>query len=132
MKPLSMLAIALSLVMLGCGPPAGAPVYRLADLSPSTSLDGPTWIAFVAGDEVPLHLDVDGALFSVRPDKPLTVTVKKSFFLLIGDGRPRVSFDRETFAPGGGSFGFQLGNSKERGPHAAVTVRMHTEGDADR
>ena len=128
MKRLSTLGLSFALVLLGCGPPAGAPVYRLADLSPSKSLDGPMWIAFQAGDEVPLHLDVDGALFSVHPDKPLMVKVKKSFFLLVGDGRPRVSFDRETFAPGGGSFGFSLGNSKERGPHAAVTVRMHPDG----
>lgn len=118
--PASLLAAAL---LLGCGLPKNAPVVRPADMKDPKVFEEPVWIAFEAGDELPVYVDVEGPLFVMKPPAPLTVKVKKSFYLLIGDGRPRMSFDRQTLLEPGGSFGFGIGNSKARGPHVNIVVR---------
>ncbi len=105
------------------GPPKDAPVYHPASLTDPKAFASPFWLLLEEGDELPVHVDVEGPLFVMKPPEPLVVRVKKTFYLLIGDGKPRISFDRRTFADGGGSFSFAIGNSVERGPHISVVIR---------
>jgi hypothetical protein len=98
-------------------------VFRPKDLARTASLNGPFWLSFEAGEEIPLYADIAGPLFELHPKKPVTIRIKRSFFLLLGDGRPRISLDRRTLLDGGGSFRFGVGASKERGTFAEVVVR---------
>src|SRR5690606_24657910 len=112
----------------GCGPPRNAPVVRPAELTDPALFEQPVWIAFEEGDELPVYVDASGPTFELEAP-PLTLKIRKRVFVLIGDGPPRLSFDREHFVDGGGSFMFGIGNSKERGPHISLVVRHH--GGAD-
>ncbi len=118
-------ALLAALLLAACGAPAEVPVLTPAQLKPE-AIDGPFWVSFEAGEQLPVHVDVSSALFVLKPEQPLKVTVTRSFYLLIGDGPPRLSLDRKTFLDGGGSFRFGVGNSKSRGPH--IDIGVHLQG----
>jgi len=117
-----MMALAIP-TMVGCGPPKNAPVVRPAQMTDPALFEQPVWIAFKAGDELPVYVDLGGPLWEIEAPKPLTMKIHQDVFLLLGDGMPRLSYDRETFIDGGGSFSFGIGNSKKLGPHIRIVVR---------
>ena len=126
MKPLFVAGAGLLLALTtGCAAvPSDAPVVTPAGLTAELVERGPFWIEFAEGETLPVYVRVEGPLFEMKPPAPLEVKVKKRFYLLVGDGPPRLSEDRQTWAPRGGRFGFHLANTEEKGPHATVTVEM--------
>jgi hypothetical protein len=124
MKRLVWVMVLFGGLLAGCGPPRNAPVVRPAQITDPAQLEGPLWIAFEEGDELPVFLDVSGPTFELEAPT-LVLKIRRRVYLLIGDGKPRLSFDRETFLDGGGSFALGIGNSKERGPHVNVIIRHH-------
>lgn len=119
----------LVLLLMGCGgAPPNAPVVRPGEMRSAEQFAEPVWIAFEPGDVLPVYVDVEGVVFEMKSPPVLELKVHKRVYLLVGDGPPKLSYDRKTFITDGkSSFGFGIGNSKVRGPHVNVVVRHRTE-----
>jgi hypothetical protein len=124
-------AILFAAALCGCGAAPQAPVVRVDRMGAELASGEPVWIAFEPGDVVPLYFHAGGALFETEARDPMRIKVKRRFYLLLNDGTPRISFDRETFADGGGSFRFGLGRSKERGHFAEIEIHHAPGTEAD-
>lgn len=123
--------VSLLIALTGCSTvPTQAPVVRPGQMATAgPDLTGsPFWIAFEPGDEVPVFIDVASPVLEARPAEPVIVKIKRRFFLLIGDGMPRISYDRRELVDGHGSFRFGITATKERGTSAEISVR-HEDGD---
>lgn len=115
----------IALMLTACTSSYNAPHVRLAQLDDhagALSRGEPLWIAFEPGDELPLYFRLSGSLVE-SSGEPLTLRVKRRFFVLIGDGMPKISFDGTHVADlPPGSFQIGLGKSKELGEHAQVGI----------
>lgn len=127
---LSYLLLAVAPFAFGCTSTYVAPVVKLADMkevAPALERGEAVWVEFEPGEEFPFFVSADGALFETR-GAPLTVRVKKRFFVLLGDGMPKLSYDGVHVADlPPGSFGVGFGVSKEVGPHATARVTVAPE-----
>jgi hypothetical protein len=130
------LAVAvLTLTLAACTSSYDAPRVRLAQIDQHAGAlqrGEPLWVVFEPGDELPLYVSVRGALVETSGE-PLTLRVKRRFFVLLGDGMPRISFDGVHVADlPPGSFHIGLGKSKELGEHVqvGVVIGAHTAGQS--
>ena len=96
---------------------------KLGDLRPSQ----PILVEFQPGDVVPLKISATGPVLQTPPDSPpVVVRVKQRFFLLLGDGPPRISWDGVHFAKrtANNSVAFGLGASANAPIDASLAVHV--------
>ena len=123
MRPILLLSLAL--LSSACGAAAAdAPRVPLSELGARGAelARAPFWLVLEPGDTLPIDLAVDGPLVDSEPGATAVLRVKRRFFVLVGDGPPKISLDGVTFH-GGGSLTVGLGVSEDD-PAPRGTVRV--------
>lgn len=104
-----------ALLCLACAsrtPPAAAPTYRFAEVP--RSWEGPIWVEFLPGDELPVWMTVDGA--AVEPlNQAAKVRVSRRFYLLYDRDGISLSYDKRKLVEPAANVSVLLGQSADHG-----------------
>jgi uncharacterized protein YcfL len=118
------LAALLCVACASSAAPAAAPTYRFADVP--RSWEGPIWVEFLPGDELPVWMTVDGA--AVEPlNHAAKVRVNRRFYLLYDRDGISLSYDKHELVEPAANVSVLLGESADhgRGLGFRLTVPPH-------
>jgi hypothetical protein len=102
-----------ALLCLACAAaPVAAPTYRFAEVP--KAWEGPIWVEFLPGDEIPVWMTVDGA--AVDPLSQATkLRVSRRFYLLYDGDRITLSYDKRNLMEPAANMSVLLGESADHG-----------------
>jgi len=104
-----------ALLCLACATraaPVAAPTYRFAEVP--KAWEGPIWVEFLPGDEIPVWMTVDGA--AVDPMSQATkLRVSRRFYLLYDRDRITLSYDKRNLMEPAADMSVLLGESADHG-----------------
>lgn len=103
-----------TLLCLACATrmvPVTAPTYRFAEVP--KAWEGPIWVEFLPGDEIPVWMTVDGA--AVEPlSQPTKLRVSRKFYLLYDRDRITLSYDKRNLLEPAADVSVLLGKSADQ------------------
>ena len=117
-----------TLLCLACATraaPVAAPTYRFAEAP--TAWEGPIWVEFSPGDEIPVSMTVHGA--AVEPlSQTAKLRVSQKFYLLYDREHIALSYDKHDLVEPAAEVSVLLGKSAQHG--SGLSFRLTVPPDS--
>ena len=107
--------------------PVAAPTYRFAEVP--RAWEGPIWVEFLPGDEIPVWMTVDGA--AVEPlSQAAKVRINRRFYLLYDRDGITLSYDQRQLVEPAANVSVMLGESADNGRGLGFRLTVPPRGDS--